>query len=307
MSGTEIDVCVCTFRRPSLALTLESLSRQTLGDGVRIRVIVADNDETPTARALAQDACRQLGLDLVYVHAPSRNISLARNACLDAAKAPLVAFIDDDEIATPDWLSLLLAERERTGAAAIFGPVRALYGPEAPNWMRRGDLHSFRATRLGDGSIRTGYTSNVLMDRAAVGQNRFDLALGQSGGEDTEFFHRLHMQGLLLGAADGAVVEEPVVPGRARLSWLLERSFRSGQTHARLLAAAGRRPAPSALLASVKCATCLALGLALAWRPDRAARQLQRAALHAGVVSKILGAEDVQIYASSKPKAVSRV
>lgn len=266
-----------------------------------MRVIVADNDETPSARALAQDACRQLGLELLYVHAPSRNISLARNACLDAAQAPLVAFIDDDEIATPGWLAGLVAERERTGAAAIFGPVRALYGPDAPGWMRRGDLHSFKATRLGDGTIRTGYTSNVLMERAAIGQNRFDLALGQSGGEDTEFFHRLHLHGLRLEASDAAVVEEPVAPARARLSWLLERSFRSGQTHARLLAAAGRRPAPSALLAGVKCATCLALGLAQAWRPDLAARQLQRAALHAGVVSKILGANDVQIYAGSKP------
>jgi hypothetical protein len=41
-----------------------------------------------------------LSLDCLYVHAPARNISIARNACLDAADAPLIAFIDDDETAT---------------------------------------------------------------------------------------------------------------------------------------------------------------------------------------------------------------
>ncbi|HCX09459.1 MAG TPA: hypothetical protein DHU81_03680, partial [Hyphomonas sp.] len=45
-----IDICVCTYRRPSIEDTLRSLDRQTLPDGVSARAIVIDNDETPSAR-----------------------------------------------------------------------------------------------------------------------------------------------------------------------------------------------------------------------------------------------------------------
>src|SRR4051794_4289515 len=86
MSETiRVDVGVCTFRRAAVAETLASVGAQALPDHIRLRVIVADNDETPSAEAVVRAAAEAYGLDLVYVHAPSRNISLARNACLEAA------------------------------------------------------------------------------------------------------------------------------------------------------------------------------------------------------------------------------
>jgi succinoglycan biosynthesis protein ExoM len=45
-----IDVCVCTYRRASLADTLRSIKTQNLPTGASVRVIVSDNDETPSAR-----------------------------------------------------------------------------------------------------------------------------------------------------------------------------------------------------------------------------------------------------------------
>ena len=65
-------------------------------------------------------------LDGVYLHAPARNISIARNACLEAASAPLVAFIDDDEIARPGWLAGLVADMDAPNADVVFGKVAAL-------------------------------------------------------------------------------------------------------------------------------------------------------------------------------------
>ena len=132
---TSVDVGVCTFRRPAVAETLASLARQALPDGVRLRVIVADNDETPSAEALVRRTAAEHGLDLAYAHAPARNICIARNACLDAARADWFAFIDDDEIATPGWLAALLAEAERGGWDAVLGPVKAVYGAGAPDWI----------------------------------------------------------------------------------------------------------------------------------------------------------------------------
>ncbi|RUX87822.1 glycosyltransferase family 2 protein, partial [Mesorhizobium sp. M7D.F.Ca.US.004.01.2.1] len=47
-----IDIGVCTFRRPELADTLRSLDAMEMPAGFDIRIIVADNDDTPTASDL---------------------------------------------------------------------------------------------------------------------------------------------------------------------------------------------------------------------------------------------------------------
>jgi succinoglycan biosynthesis protein ExoM len=227
-----VDVGVCTFRRPAVTETLASLAAQALPRGCRLRVIVADNDETPSAEAAVRAAADRHGLALTYVHAPARNISVARNACLDAATADWFAFIDDDETATPGWLAALLAEAERGGWDAVLGPVKALYGDDAPGWIAAADFHSTAPVRTGE-RILKGYAGNVLMRRAGiVGRGlRFDVALGRQGGEDDDFFYRLTDAGGTIGYAENALAFEPVPAHRASLPWLLKRSFRTGQTH----------------------------------------------------------------------------
>lgn len=291
-----VDVCVCTFRRPSVVAAMESVAGQVLPDGTSLRLIVCDNDETPSARALVEASAARLGLDLTYVHAPARNISLARNACLEAASAPYLAFLDDDETATAEWLGELLAHRERTGADVVFGAVRATYGEELPRWAARADLHSTPSPVRRDGSIVSGYTCNVLMRRAAVGDLRFDLTLGRTGGEDTFFFHELGRRGARFTYSGEALVLEPVTPGRARMSWLLQRAFRSGQTHARLLLSQGAGRAGHAALAAAKAVFCLADAALHALSPPAWRRRLVRAALHVGVTLRLFGYGEIKLY-----------
>jgi glycosyltransferase involved in cell wall biosynthesis len=119
-NSAHVDVCVCTFRRDSVVDLIASLSRLDLPATTQIRIIVADNDDTPSARTRVEAAFAAHNLTGVYLHAPARNISIARNACLDAATAPLAAFVDDDETVRPDWLGRLLAEQARTNAAVVF-------------------------------------------------------------------------------------------------------------------------------------------------------------------------------------------
>jgi succinoglycan biosynthesis protein ExoM len=300
---TAVDVCLCTYERPSVEATLVSLARQEATD-VHLRVIVADNARTDTARARILAVGAREGLRLIYLHAPAGNISVARNAALGAATAPWVAILDDDEIAEPAWLVALLATARRTGADVILGPVVARYDASAPHWLIKGDFHSTVPARRG-GSIRTGYTSNVLFAREALplAGLRFRKELGRSGGEDTEFFDRAHRAGATFAYASDAVVSEEVTPERARLGWLLSRRFRSGQSHALLLAA--DRPAPGRRAAEVAVAcgkagvSALAAALALPlprWR----AFWLLRGALHAGVVWRLLGASQIELYGEKR-------
>lgn len=264
-----------------------------------MRVVVADNDDTPSAEGIVRDQCNALGLDYRYVHAPARNISVARNAALDATTAPLIAFIDDDEVATPLWIAALLECHAATAATIVFGPVQAIYG-DGPTWLHEADLHSIRPAFRKGGVIDTGYTCNVLLDRAGMTDEmracRFDPALGRSGGEDTFFFHHLYSLGARCAFTETALVHEHVPSHRGRLQWLLQRAFRSGQTHARVLQTAQTGRPRLIATAAAKCGYCL-VGMALrAPSPARWRHMAVRAALHAGVVCRAAGMPDLKIY-----------
>lgn len=296
-----IDVCVCTYRR-SLPLhrLLESLAAQK--DAPPFRVLIADNQDEPVEAEQVAELARLLPLRIKYIHAPSGNIALARNACLDHAHAPLIAFIDDDEIAEVDWLAQLY--RSLQSLDVVFGPVQAQYATDTPEWMRRGDFHSKVPVLRRDGRCDTGYTANVLLRRECVGARRFLLALGKSGGEDTMFFALLHRDGARLGYCATARVIEPVEPTRANFRWLCRRAFASGQAHARTQLALRQHRARLVPLAAVKFLCCAVASLVCLWSPVHWRRQWLRGRLHLGVIATALGAVDIEIYRGNNASGV---
>ncbi|WP_420961578.1 glycosyltransferase [Brucella sp. IR073] len=299
MDGLRIDIGVCTYRRPELEATLISLGRLAVPANCSIRVIVADNDVTPSAKDRVAALAATLPFEITYVHCPASNISIARNACLDASDGNFLAFIDDDETASEHWLIQLLATAEETKADAVLGPVEAVYAPQAPRWMRKGDFHSTFPVWV-KGEIRAGYTCNVLLRRAssAIAGRRFSLALGRSGGEDTQYFSELHEAGGRIAYAPEAWVQEPVPEGRARFSWLAKRRFRFGQTHGRLLQrnAAGFGFAKQITLASAKAIYSFTAALLTVFSPTHRNRSILRGIMHAGVVSGLIGIREIQQY-----------
>jgi succinoglycan biosynthesis protein ExoM len=295
-----VDVCICTYHRPAIVEALQSLSRQQGCDGVRIRLIVADNAGDSSARELIETTARALDLDAIYVHAPARNISIARNACLDAATAEWLAFLDDDEVASPIWLSALLREAATGQWDAILGPVQAVYPKTAPAWVRAGNFHSTRPVFV-RGRIETGYTGNVLIRRATITREdlRFRHELGRSGGEDEDFFNRLRDAGGQIGFARSAVAYEAIPAERTTLAWLIRRNFRAGQTygarlqaHSTSILARSRALALAAAKASA-CAIAAAMHAPLTMRRNRF---LTRAALHCGVLARLAGLKEVKLY-----------
>lgn len=290
----DVDVCVCTFRRASVADLLASLARLET-PGWRMRVIVADNDDTQSARETVEAAFTKHGLNGLYIHAPARNISVARNACLNAARAELVAFIDDDETARPDWLARLISRHEATKAGVVFGRVVASYASDAPRWMPQADLHS-TPPPIRNGEIVGGYTCNVLMRRDAVGVLRFDPAYGRSGGEDTTFFAQLQRSGVTMVYAGDAVVDEPIPPSRSSLEWLKTRAYRAGQTWGLLELRNGKSKAVLIGMSLAKMAFCLAVAGLTLWSPARWRKAVVRARLHAGVMGAATGKAPLELY-----------
>jgi succinoglycan biosynthesis protein ExoM len=294
-----VTVCICTFRRASILDAIESLARQDLPKGLSFRILVIDNDDAPTAKEVITNFCIKSRIHIDYRHAPGRNISIARNAALDATNSRWIAFIDDDERAASDWLMKLLSAA--TGAHAIFGPSLALYGQGVPSWIRAGDYHSNRVPDT-ENPILTGYTSNALIDMEFVRKHglRFDLALGRTGGEDSRFFYALHRKGGVLRYAPDAIVYEPVVPQRANVRWIAGRRYRAGQVHTMIFRDFDKPKFwKIALTAPLKISACIFVSVATALSPKVAMWWLMRGIFHLGTLSSAIGASVYEEYSSS--------
>ncbi len=163
-----IEICICTFRRPSLIETLQSLEGSKAE--IPVSILVVDNDDTASAKPVVDRFAARSDLGVSYVHCPGANISIARNGALAHARARYLAFLDDDETAGPKWVDRLMRLMSKTSAAVVLGPVQAVYEPNAPNWMKRANIHATRPVFVEE-QIKTGYSCNVLIDR---GKSVFD-------------------------------------------------------------------------------------------------------------------------------------
>ena len=183
----------------------------------------ADSDAAATSR-------------LVYVHEPEPGIVAGRNRALSQAHgSDALIFIDDDEIPSPGWLKALVSTWRAQGCAAVTGPTPPTFEVDPSAWVvASGAFDSWEAA---DGAqVRSADTGNLLLDLAVV-ENlglRFDPRYGLTGGEDSLFTRQLTRAGGVIRFAAGAVVTKRVPAARARRTWVLERSLRSGSSWARV-------------------------------------------------------------------------
>lgn len=293
----QIDILVCTFRRPAIRDTLLSLDAQESPAGTAFRIIVADNDETPSARALVSETAAEMSHPVEYLHAPARNISIARNACLDRAGGDWVAFIDDDERAGAGWLIALYRTASEGGLDAAFGPAHADYDCAAPDWIRSFNYHSNLPVTRG-GEVQTGHTCNAILRwrGSRFERERFLREKGRSGGEDTEFFFRLWRRGARFGICEGARVYEAVDPERLTFDWIRQRKFRAGQSYGHH---SKREPFASAGLVAGSCAkiaSCAVMAVMNAFSQSKQRYWLLRGVFHCGVLTSQFGAREGILY-----------
>jgi len=231
----DVSICVATYRRPhGLPQLLRSLSALKLPDDFTLEVIVVDNDASGGARERATASC-DFGRTVRWLIEPRQNIALARNRALDAARGRWVAFIDDDEVADESWLTAFWSQAERDVGDGFFGPVVPRLERVVTPWL---DVDSFYGRRryptgtpIGPADVST---SNALIRRALLAEQRFDPAWGRTGGSDLELFDRLLGSGARFLWCDEAIVSERIPVGRHRLRWLTQRAFRGGVGFTRL-------------------------------------------------------------------------
>lgn len=229
--SNNISVCICTFKRPTLLRRLLSeLGRQHTDGLFTYSVVVVDNDYCKSAERTVQSFREESNFDLQYFVEPEQNIALARNRAVENAMGNLIAFIDDDEFPSQDWLLNLYKAYNVFKADGILGPVLPYYEIKPPQWIIKGKFYERvphkTGTILSWTNTRTG---NVLLKRDIFDDKShlFRSEFG-SGGEDRDFFMRMISQGLQFVWCNEAPVFESVPPERCKRSFMLRRALLRG-------------------------------------------------------------------------------
>lgn len=224
----EVSICVATCRRPEgLARLLASLSQLRLPEGLRVELIVVDNDPDGSAAAILDGF--EGPLELRCFVEPRRNIAHARNRAVEAARGRWLAFVDDDEVVEPDWIEAYWRQVQAVACGGLFGPVHRRVEEVVTPWLDAARF--FSGPGLANGAPvgpRDVAAGNAFVRAELFDDRRFDPHLGLRGGSDTELFSRMWRAGAQFYWCERAGVQERIPPGRHRLGWLTRRAFRGG-------------------------------------------------------------------------------
>ena len=127
MSSPDVSVVICAFdpaRRARLHAAVASLQGQDLPPSEVI--VVADH--APALEAPIPGA-------RVIANTGPRGLAAARNTGVAAATGDVVAFLDDDAAATPDWLARLAPHYDDPRVAGVGGGIVGIWEVGRPAWF----------------------------------------------------------------------------------------------------------------------------------------------------------------------------
>lgn len=240
MPDHQISAIICTHNRDTyLGAAIDSLLAQDFT--AEFEVVVVDNGSSDRTREVVE---QRLGDPRVkYVFEPTIGLSVARNTGARVARAEILAYLDDDAVASVSWLQVLYAAYQNHSQLAIAGgKVTLLWPPniEPPPWLSPGLASNLGAYDLGDRMIyiqQPGLTPrglNYSLRRSFLDEiGGFDPHLGRVGknllsNEELQMTEFALQRGWQVAYLPEALVAHNVAPERLKRSWFLNRGWWQG-------------------------------------------------------------------------------
>ncbi|MGD1713443.1 glycosyltransferase [Dapis sp. BLCC M172] len=235
-----ISAIICTHNRDTyLGSAIDSLLAQDFPGS--FEVVVVDNASKDRTREVVE--ARLANPKLKYVYEPVTGLSVARNTGAKTASAEILAYLDDDAVASSQWLRVLNEAYESNNKLAIAGGKVTLIWPEGishPKWLSLELSGNLGYYDLGDSVVyidQPGLTPrglNYSIHRKFLEKiGGFDTNLGRVGKKllSNEELHTTELaikQGWQVAYLPEALVAHNVAPERVKPSWFIERGWWQG-------------------------------------------------------------------------------
>jgi glycosyltransferase involved in cell wall biosynthesis len=233
----KISAIICTHNRDRyLAKAIDSLLTQTCDN---YEILIIDNASTDNTRQVVEPYL--LNSRVRYHYEAQVGLSVARNTGAKLSSAPILAYLDDDAIASPQWLQTFIDAYHQDEKLAISGgKVNLIWEDQPPTWISENLSGNLGFYDLGDRPLRIeqpGLTPRGLnygIRRSFLDQvGGFDLNLGRVG-KNLLSNEELHMTNLALQSGwhvsylPEAIAGHHVAPERVKRGWFLERGWWQG-------------------------------------------------------------------------------
>jgi glycosyltransferase involved in cell wall biosynthesis len=240
MPNPQISAIICTHNRDQyLGAAIDSLLNQNFAG--EYEVIVVDNASSDRTREVIE--ARLSHPRLHYIHESVLGLSVARNTGAKRALSPILAYLEDDAVASSQWLQVLHGAYQNSEKLAIAGgKVTLLWadGIDPPRWLSSGLAGNLGAYDLGNAIVyidRPGLTPrglNYSVRQSFLEQiGGFDVNLGRVGknllsNEELVMTEKALALGWLVAYLPTATVAHNVAPERVRRQWFLNRGWWQG-------------------------------------------------------------------------------
>jgi len=199
---------------------------------------VVDNASSDRTREIVEAR-----VGVTYVYEPITGLSVARNTGARVAKSDILAYLDDDAVASPLWLKTLYDAYQNNEKLAIAGGKVTLLWPDGikpPQWLSSGLSGNLGAYDLGANVIyikQPGMTPrglNYSIRRTFLEEiGGFDLNLGRVGknllsNEELHMTERALKLGWQVAYLPDALVAHNVSPERLQRAWFFSRGWWQG-------------------------------------------------------------------------------
>ncbi len=239
-----VSVIICCYteeRLPDIREAVASVQAQTRQPE---EIILAVDNNRALYERLREEWAGEVA---VVLNDTIRGLSGTRNIGIAAAQGNLIAFLDDDAVAEPEWLANLITLFEdpkviAAGGQAILNWVKArpAWFPEDLDWVVGGSFIGLPLYRRA--VVQNPHGHNMCFRKEVFSQvGNFDSSLGRVGkgaqaGEEAELCLRIKRQ-----LPDRKIIYEPSslihhkVPAvRGRWAYLINRSYQEGVCKARI-------------------------------------------------------------------------
>ena len=197
-------------------------------------VVVVDHNP-----ALFRRVRRELPGITVLENAYARGASGTRNTGAFHTGTPLIAFLDDDTVASPDWLGRLMAPFADPAVVGAGGGILPAWSGERPRWMPDELLWTVGVSYTGmptaTAPIRNVWSASMMVRRDAfTAVGGFRTGFGKLGDrnrpEDTELCLRMSAAaGGHWMYVPGALIDHEVPTERSTFRFLMRRCYAEGR------------------------------------------------------------------------------